>query len=486
MKVFRHLLSVCLCILPLLGCAQGRGGQALEDEAKQDQAAPSTPEKNLLRAIELVTHATDHYFDESGTALSRYYNPYTGKRSKEIGSVWMYTSGIEATNAILSALQTSKRIGESELYDRYHQHFVSLLSRLYDGLEYYAGTFTLTSYTRTKEWTVYAVDRAGTPGTANVDGIYNVYDDQMWLVRELLASYALTHDQKYLDKAEYLTAYVLDGWDCTRDADGKENGGITWGPGYVTKHACSNGPMISPLVELHTLYAGKADRTTHHYITEGGARKDEPKTKSDYYLDYARAIYDYQKHHLLNERGVYDDMMGGSDSPHVQYTTVDGVRYRTNTPLPQRIGPAISYNSGTMLSGGADLYRATGDSQYLQDITALAKASFEEFTTPGTIVPGHYTFDIRGFRNWFDCVLLRGYFDTAQVSPGVDKYLSAFQDNLDYAYDNYLYQHMLPTNLLAGWNKSEPEKNSVEAMFTYAFATEYALLALHEWRNSHK
>ncbi len=35
---------------------------------------------------------------------------------------------------------------------------------------------------------------------------------------------------------------------------------------------------------------------------------------------------------------------------------------------------------------------------------------------------------------------------------------------------------MLPTSLLYGWN-SDKSKNRVEAMFTFAFAAEYAVLA---------
>jgi uncharacterized protein YyaL (SSP411 family) len=58
-------------------------------------------------------------------------------------------------------------------------------------------------------------------GKANVTGVLNVYDDQMWLVRELLEAYHLTGQERYLQEAEYLTAYVLDGWDCTLDEKGK-------------------------------------------------------------------------------------------------------------------------------------------------------------------------------------------------------------------------------------------------------------------------
>ena len=40
---------------------------------------------------------------------------------------------------------------------------------------------------------------------------------------------------------------------------------------------------------------------------------------------------------------------------------------------------------------------------------------------------------------------------------------------------------MLPTSLLVGSNKAERTKNTVAAMFTFAFAAEYAVLANYEW-----
>src|SRR5690606_39526770 len=130
-------------------------------------------------------------------------------------------------------------------------------------------------------WSVYAVDRVDQKGQANVTGVLNVYDDQMWLIRELLDSYKLTGKIEYLEKAEYLTAYVLDGWDVTRDSNGQENGGIPWGPGYTTKHACSNGPLISPLVWLHEIYKDQADKI-EHLITIKKARPGEVnKAKND-------------------------------------------------------------------------------------------------------------------------------------------------------------------------------------------------------------
>lgn len=441
----------------------------------------SLSEQNLLRAMELADNAIASHFTGDGMAMARYFNPYTGVRSDEKGSIWMYTAAIEAANAILHALETQKEHGNTALYDQHFSKYAETLSRLYDNADYYLGTFELVSYTQTKQWSVYGVNRGGSKGAAKVEGIENVYDDQMWLIRELLESYHLTGNADYLAKAEYLTEYVLDGWDCTFDHNGTERGGIPWGPGYVTKHACSNGPMVSPLVWLHEIYKDKADDVTHRYIdaADKHTRVATHVKKGEYYLDFAKKIYAWQKRTLLRGDGVYDDMRGGCTPGSPETGTVNGVTYRKGTSCQDRVGPAITYNSGTMLSGGADLYHATSDNAYLEDIKSLSDASFQYFAKPATAQPGYYTYDISGFRNWFNGVLMRGWVDVYPAHSAVGDYIDTFQKNLDYGYDNFLYKGFLPTNLLVGWSRDNGN-NRTEGMFNFAFAAEYAVLSRFE------
>lgn len=479
----KKIFTLITCSIMLIASCSNSDDDANEKGGKKDNTELTAEERskqNVEHAMELIDNAIDSYFTGAGMTMSRYYNPYTGSRSDEVGSVWMYTSSIEAVNAVLHALEKQKEKGITELYDANWDKYKELLSKLYSNADYYLGTYTLTSFTQTKEWTVYGVNRGRDKGTAEVEGVLNVYDDQMWFIRECLDAYKATGEKQYLEKAEYLTQYVLDGWDCTLNANGNQNGGITWGPGYTTKHSCSNGPIVSPLVWLHELYKDKSDEITYRYIAQDKARLTKTEKKADYYLNMAKAVYDWQKSHLLTSDGVYDDMMGGcSPNCDVAYEEVNGVRYRKNTELRDRVGPAISYNSGTMLSGAADLYRATGDATYKDDLANLSEKSFNYFAKYEAFKPGHYSFDISGFNDWFNGVLMRGYVDSYSVHTTNADYINAYQDNLDYAYDNYLYKHMLPTNLLVGWSR-EQGHNKVEGMFTFTFAAEYAVLAQYE------
>jgi predicted alpha-1,6-mannanase (GH76 family) len=478
MTLFRTITTASLALLMTIAACSDT---ASEDGPVNPPNEVSLSEQNLRRAMELTDNAVSAHFTGDGMAMARYYNPYTNVRSEEKGSVWMYTSAIEAVNAILHALEAQKEHGNATLYNENFNKYTELLDKLYNNADYYLGTFELTSYTQTREWSVYGVNRGGSKGSAQVAGIENVYDDQMWLVREFIEAYKATNNAAYLAKAEYLTEYVLDGWDCTRDANGAERGGITWGPGYVTKHACSNGPIVSPLVWLHELYKDKDDQITYSYIdaADKQTRKTEQVRKSDYYLDFAKKVYAWQKSQLLRGDGVYDDMRGGCSPGNPQTETINGTIYRKGIACQDRVGPAITYNSGSMLSGGADLYRVTGDNIYLDDVSKLSDASFQYFAKLGQTKDGYYTYDISGFRNWFNGVLMRGYVDVYPADGTVANYIDSFQKNLDYAYDNFLYKGFLPTNLLVGWNRDNG-KNNTEGMFNFAFAAEYAVLAQYE------
>ncbi|KGE13687.1 glycoside hydrolase family 76 protein [Sphingobacterium deserti] len=443
---------------------------------------PVVAVQNLERAIGLVDVTIASYFNPQTFEMRRFYNPVTKAKSNERASVWMYTAGIEAINAVLHALKAAKEKGDSKLYDLHYARYVKLLDKIYAAADYYLGTFELVSYTQTKTWSVYAVDRVKQKGQANVTGVLNVYDDQMWLIRELLDSYKLTGNKNFLEKAEYLTAYVLDGWDVTRDSNGKENGGIPWGPGYTTKHACSNAPLISSLVWLHELYKGKSDKVEHRFIDaqDRQTRRTAQVEKQQYYLQYAQAIYEWQKNNLLNTNGVYADMMGGCvPNCDIRYEESGGKRYRANTPLTKAVGKAHSYNSGTMLSGAVDLYRVTKAERYAKDGKELAKNSFRQFAILGKDVPQYYSFETSGFSNWFNGILLRGYQEATVLDAGISNYLMAFQRNLDYGFDRFQQDGFLPTNLLKGWT-DEKEQQGVEGMFMFTYAAQYAVLSKHQ------
>src|SRR5690554_3567790 len=192
MRKFYSIISCCLLLLLTTACSKEHD----EKDINEDPPVTELSEQNLLRAMELTDAAVEAHFTGSGMTMARYYNPYTNVRSNETGSIWMYTSAIEAVNAVLHGLKSQKDHGNASIYDENFDYYADLLNKLYDNADFYLGTFELVSYTQTKEWSVYGVNRGNAKGTARVEGIENVYDDQMWLIRELLESYKLTNNSE--------------------------------------------------------------------------------------------------------------------------------------------------------------------------------------------------------------------------------------------------------------------------------------------------
>lgn len=464
-----------------IGCSGGT------DIITGDIKVENMAQQNLLRSIQLSEKAVENYIMQSAYARGEIllYNTYNieSKKGAGAGSVWRYTSLIETINSLSKSLSyfsndevISTAINVSELIKSYNTRNEDFI---FNGMEHYTGTMApLTSYTQTRTWTVYGVNRSSNKGNASVNGVENVYDDQMWLIREFLESYHITGDARYLAKAEYLANYCLDGYDQSINPEtGEEFGGITWGPGYTSKHTCSNGPIITPLVELYKIYKDSQDTVEYYYIDhkDGEARKTATMKKSEYYLSYAKKVYDFCKNNLLNPNGVYDDLVGGDSG--IQHETVDGIEYRVSTKMGESGGRAYTYNSGSVLMGVVSLYEATGEGTYLDDAKTLADSSFDFFATPAK--DGLYSYPSDHDTMWFNLVLLRGYlslypyYDTA-------KHIASFQDSLNYSYDNYYRDGFLPGDLVGGWHYGYSNDIDIQGMSTFSVAAMFAVLAEYE------
>ena len=240
---------------------------------------------------------------------------------------------------------------------------------------------------------------------------------------------------------------------------------------------------------------GVAQHVNQYYQSNIVDMDKKEMDKSEYYLMYAQKVYDFQKSHLQTGDGVYYDMLGGPSgmndtnidkmddaSKAKVYETVDGVKYKGYLKPGGPTGNPLSYNSGTMLSGAADLFRVTDNQQYLLDMSALVDATFKYFAKLGTVVPELYTYAYDGFNNWFNGVMLRGWVDVFPFYNNAALPIESFQNNLDYAYENSIEEGTLPTSLLHGWS-SNRNSCSVKGFFQFAYAAQYAALARYELEN---
>lgn len=485
--MYRLKYLICCSALCMAGAVSEAAATAPEADAAR---------QNAERALAIIDATW-----EKG-AIDRYRNNptpqdlaiadviHTGEEAPSGPSdVWPYTAAIEAHNSLLEAFDAIAGLDPEcrTFVENNRGRVETRLLQLIDNLDWYRGSCRLASYAVTeKEVRPFAVPRAAARNSADVSGILNVYDDQMWIARELIRAWRLTGRRDCLDLAVYLVDYCLEGWDCWRDAEGNEYGGITWGPGYNSKHACSNGPIIQPLAWLAEIYSDlelddlltDAEKAFKFYYRDSSDKvcveKNMPRSK--YYLDFAAKVYDWQRRNLLdNEKGIYRDMLGADN------TVIVTGGYRRHVDTGNATGSYFSYNTGTMISGGAELYRLTGEESYLDDLDVSTKGSFSEFAR-SVRSKGTYEFRtdesaLNGFNTWFNNVLIRSYADAlpycrnAYASEG----LGYMRKNLDYAFENKEFNkgNLLPVNLLDGWKDEERTK----PFHQFAFASEYGVMA---------
>lgn len=384
-------------------------------------------QRDLKRSLTLTDKMWEDFYDEDLNASMEYY-PYI-EDSAEMCSVWHYTS-------IFSLLNRQLRLDpDNETIKTRHTLVV-------EGLEYYRER-------RNDDYRVYAVARGFTPGGASTGINSNVYDDNMWIAREFMEAYEITGEDKYLTMCREVIDYCLSGYDHTiNEATGEEWGGIYWGPYYKSKHACSNGPIIKTLIKLSDAIS-------------------ENKEADDSYFNYAVKLYDFSYQTFKRSDNVYGDMIGTEadiDGNTISHGTLDETAY--------------SYNSGVMISAGVYLYKATNDVKYLNEAKACAQASYDFFANT-SVIDGYMQFPV-STTLWFNLVLMIGLYDLYFVDSNAATYLDAIQKSIDFAYNNYLYEDVLPVNWLLGFVYGLDKDNHTDIMDRASQAEVYALLAEYQ------
>lgn len=160
------------------------------------------------------------------------------------------------------------------------------------------------------------------------------YDDNAWMVLDLVDLYQLTRQAQYLARAEDTMAFVLSGMDAAC------GGAIYWHEQKRTyKAACSNAPVIVALLALYQL------------------------THSPRYLSTARQLYQWINTTLQDTDGLY----------------FDGIR--TDGTLEKR---KWSYNSALMIRANCLFFAVTRYRGYLAEAERVARAAEAHWVRPDT------------------------------------------------------------------------------------------------------
>ncbi|HLP78748.1 MAG TPA: glycoside hydrolase family 76 protein [Candidatus Paceibacterota bacterium] len=163
------------------------------------------------------------------------------------------------------------------------------------------------------------------------------YDDEGWWALAWIRAFDLTGDTRYLNMAKTIFGDMTTGWDEHCD------GGIWWKKDRHYKNAIANELFLLVAVRLHQRTPGDA-----------GAGS---------FLDWALREWNwFGKSGMINRDNVVNDGLNRFCDNNGQTTW--------------------TYNQGVILGGLVDLYKVTGDSNYLSQATAIADAATRTLVSP--------------------------------------------------------------------------------------------------------
>lgn len=445
----------------MAGCSSCSPDDPVDPGEPGKNDPPQVTEMSLYERADYLARAVDdHYVTRSaadGLIGAGYYNALEGGTDAS-ANCYEYSALIGMANRLYATSAT----------DTQKAYYKGLIDDYVGGLDYYEGSGKYESTHGSYQWTgLYGVHRMEQKNTGDVSTDM-VYDDLMWIIRDFVGIYKNTGDASYLTRAEHLTKACLDGWDSTVDGIG----GITWGPTYNSKHTCSNGPLISALCELADIYKASdavvtADETVYTQQTFSDANvKWENMVgmkKADYYLAWAEKVYDFTYTYLRESDYTFADNLR-HERTIIEDAAAPGGRYWKFSPYTgSNEGSKYTYNTGSMISGAAWLYRLTGEQTYLTQGRLMAEGAYHYFAK--TVEIGGKAMQMYDCRTTllFNSVLLQGYLDLADackvanatayesVKTETAIYVGVFKTSINYAFDNYLINRTLPHNYLNGW-----------------------------------
>lgn len=225
---------------------------------------------------------------------------------------------------------------------------------------------------------------------------WNAYvDDMEWHCLALIRIYETTKETRYLNKARQMYAdWIWTQWSPADEAPWY--GGITWKTDVArSKNACSNGPAAIIAARLAQ-------------FTKVDARNDR-KSRNEY-LEEAQKIYQWERKVLWNaETGaIYDNM-----NQEGKIATF-----------------SLSYNQGTFIGAAVELFKLTGNREYIDDAILTARFTTGQLSRRNRGVLSNAT---EGDGGLFHGIFYR-YFANLIVLPELDNRIrNEFTDYLKYS-----------------------------------------------------
>jgi uncharacterized protein YyaL (SSP411 family) len=175
-------------------------------------------------------------------------------------------------------------------------------------------------------------DKARVPGyepwPTKGGGNDKYYDDNEWMVLTFLEAYELTHEPKYLMRADEALRFALSGWDA------QLGGGIWWHEGHKdgSKNTCSNAPAAAACARMALF-----------------RRRDEN-------IQWAKRIVAWTNDQLQDDE--------------------DGLFFDNKKVATGQVNrDKLTYNTALMIRANLSLHRLTGQEAYLHETERLSRAA---------------------------------------------------------------------------------------------------------------
>lgn len=167
------------------------------------------------------------------------------------------------------------------------------------------------------------------------------YDDEGWWALAWIHAYDLTGEKRYLDMAKTIFHDMTTGW------DNHCGGGLWWTKARTYKNAIPNELFLAIAIRLHQRTPG-----------DHGA---------DSYFSWATNEWSWFKGSgMINSQNLINDGLTAN--------------------CANNSGTTWTYNQGVILGGLTDLYKSTGDTNYLVQAEAIANAAIKTLARDGLLV----------------------------------------------------------------------------------------------------
>lgn len=217
------------------------------------------------------------------------------------------------------------------------------------------------------------------------------YDDNSIIGISLIEAYNVTKEQRFLDRASRIVAFLESG------VDGNLGGALWWnedqknivGDPNSNKPTCSNGYATLFLMEYYKVC---------------------PQAEKPAILNFAKKQYAWLKSNLLDpsDKCYWNDMNASGEINKTKWT----------------------YNTGVMVQNGIRLYQATGDQAYLDDAIASAQGAYDSFVKSRNNISLTYP----DHDPWFNTKLLRAFIDIVPYYPNATKYIDTYSSFINNGY----------------------------------------------------